>query len=198
MMRRAQSQGKPFIFSDKALEKAKKILTRYPDGKHESALLPLLDLAQRDNGGWISQEVMEYVANLLGMPPMQVYEVATFYTMFNMAPVGKYLVQVCTTTPCQLCGAEDILKACNDTAGVPQGETSKDGLFTVMEVECLGACVNAPMVQINDDYYEDLDAASIKRVLKDLKEHKQPTPGSQKGRQASAPEGYDDQAQKAQ
>lgn len=180
-------EGEPFRFDPKVLNQAEEILSRYPAERRASALIPLLDLAQRQKGGWISREAIEYVADFIGISKMQAYEVATFYSMFNLHPVGEYLVQVCTTTPCQLRGSDDILKVCNRMAGVPQGETSRDGLFTVVEVECLGACVNAPMVQINDDFYEDLTPASVEGVLEDLRAGRKVTPGPQNGRHSSEP-----------
>jgi NADH dehydrogenase (ubiquinone) flavoprotein 2 len=132
--------------------------------------MPLLDLGQRQHG-FTSISVMNEVARLLEMPPMRVYEVASFYTMYNRTPVGKYFVQICTTTPCQLggCGSDVIVKAIKEELGIEQGQTTADGLFTILEVECLGACVNAPMIQINDDYYEDLTPASVKDLLKALR-----------------------------
>lgn len=187
MKRRMTPQGKAFQFKPETLKKAEEILSRYPAGRKASALIPLLDLAQRQMGGWISQEAIEYVANAIGISKMQAYEVATFYSMFNLYPVGKHLVQVCTTTPCQLRGSDEILKVCNRMAGVPQGETSKDGCFTVVEVECLGACVNAPVVQINDDFYEDLTPESTEEILEKLKDGQGAVPGSQNGRHSSEP-----------
>ena len=176
-----------FTFSPENLDKSKAIIAKYPNGYQASAVLPLLDLAQRQNGGWVSREAMQYVAELLDMAPIRVYEVGTFYTMLNLEPVGKYLVQLCRTTPCWLCGCGDIRAACEQTLGIHVGETTADGLFSLVEVECLGACVNAPVVQINDDYYEDLDANGIKAILEALKRGEAPAPGSQTGRQTSAP-----------
>jgi len=184
------SQGKPFTFSSQNQKKVSEIIAQYPVTRQASAILPLLDLAQRQAEGWLPQEAIEHVAELLKISPIRAYEIATFYTMFNLSPRGKYLLQVCTTTSCQLVGSGEILKACNKTADVIQGETSKDGLFTVVEVECLGACVNAPVVQINDDYFEDLNAERMLNILNDLKLGKQIKPGSTIGRQCSAP--YED------
>lgn len=181
MKRRMTLEGKPFKFNPETLREAEEILSHYPDGRKASALVPLLDLAQRQLGGWISQEAIEYVASYIGISNMQAYEVATFYSMFNLHPVGKHLVQVCTTTPCQLRGGDEILKVCHRVSGVPQGETSKDGFFTVVEVECLGACVNAPVVQINDDYYENLTPESTEELLERLRAGEQVTPGPQNG-----------------
>jgi NADH dehydrogenase (ubiquinone) flavoprotein 2 len=190
----ADYQPAAFTFKDK--KKVKEIIARYPRGRQKSAVMPLLDLAQRQTGedgakakppygGWISRAAMDEIANILDMPEVKVYEVATFYSMYNLAPVGKYLVQICGTTPCWLCGAADIIKACEKHLGIKMWETTKDGLFTLMEVECLGACVNAPMVQINDDYYEDLTPQSMKAILDALKNGKDVPVGSQVGRKGS-------------
>jgi NADH-quinone oxidoreductase E subunit len=187
------SQGKPFTFSFQNQKKAAEILARYPATRQASAILPLLDLAQRQAEGWLPQEAIEHVAELLKISSIRAYEIATFYTMFNLSPRGKYLLQVCTTTPCQLGGSDEILKTCNKMTDVDQGKTSEDGLFTVLEVECLGACVNAPVVQINDDYFEDLNAERMLTILNDLKLGKHVKPGSTIGRQCSAP--YNDSHQ---
>ncbi len=178
-----------FSFSEESMAKARQVMDRYPEGRKASATIALLDLAQRQNGGWLPPEAIEYVANLLEIAPIRVHEVASFYTMFNLKPVGRHFIQVCRTTPCWLRGSEDLTRACQDTLGVGLGETTEDGHFTVVEVECLGACANAPMVQINDDYYEDLDAERMVGLIEDLKAGKEVTPGSQTGRQGSAPEG---------
>ena len=183
----AGGDGKDFAFTAENADKAKAIVARYPEGRQASAVLALLDLAQRQHGGWLPLAVIDFVADWLRMPRIRVYEVATFYTMFNLEPVGRHLVQVCTTTPCWLCGSDDVLGACREALGIGVGETSADGRFTLVEVECLGACCNAPMMQINDDYYEDLDAASTKRVLDALKRGETPKPGSQTGRRTSEP-----------
>lgn len=186
--------GEGFVFTKENEEKAKKIIARYPEGKQQSAVMPLLDLAQRQIGeetetqGWLPVPVIEYVAQYLSMPYMRAYEVATFYTMYNMKPVGKYHVQLCGTTPCMLRGSEDVMRACSDM-GIKKGEVTEDGLFTLTEVECLGACVNAPMIQINDDFYEDLTYESTKEILEALKRGEQPKVGTQVKRQFSAPEG---------
>ncbi|WP_293884324.1 NAD(P)H-dependent oxidoreductase subunit E [Sphingomonas sp.] len=170
------------------------IIARYPPGRQQSAVMPLLDLAQRQVGaetttqGWLPVPVIEFVATLLGMPYMRAYEVVTFYTMYNIAPVGRYHVQVCGTTPCLLRGSDDVLAACKNK-GLSKGKTTPDGMFTLTEVECLGACANAPMVQINDDNYEDLDYDKTIAVL-DALLHDLPTkPGPQIDRQTSCPEG---------
>jgi len=178
-----------FAFTDETLAEAKKIMARYPEGRAASATLALLDLAQRQNGGWLPGEAIEYVANLLEIAPIRVHEVASFYTMFNLKPVGTHFIQVCRTTPCWLCGSDDITKACLDTLGIGLGETTEDGLFTVVEVECLGACANAPMVQINDDYYEDLTPERMAEMIAELKAGTPVPTGSQTGRQGSSPAG---------
>ncbi len=177
-----------FAFSEENLEKVRTIIAKYPDGRQQSAVMPILDLAQRQEG-WVSQAVMDHVADMLSMAPIRVYEVATFYTMFNLKPVGKYHVQVCTNLPCMLRGSDEVVHSCKKTLGIDIGETTEDGLFTLSEAECLGACVNAPMMQINDDYYEDLDAANTVKVLEALKKGETPKPGSQSGRINSAPVG---------
>jgi NADH-quinone oxidoreductase E subunit len=169
-----------FRFMPEYLEKAKALIANYPPGRQASAVIGVLDLAQRQEG-WLSRTAMDEVAKMLDMAPIRVYEIATFYTMFQLKPKGKYLLQVCTTTPCWLRGSDAIMKACEHAA---DGET-----FSVQEVECLGACVNAPVVQINDDFYEDLDEASLKKVLDAFKRGETPKPGPQVDRQTSAPEG---------
>lgn len=190
----AKYQPESFSFKDK--KQVQDILGRYPKGFEQSAIMPLLDLAQREvgkigakakkpYGGWIPRAAMDEIANIVDVAPIKVYEVATFYSMYNLAPVGKYLIQLCTTTPCWLCGSTAILEACEKTLGIHAGETTKDGLFTIMEVECLGACVNAPMAQINDDYYEDLTPELMTNLLKALKSGKAVPIGSQKGRKGS-------------
>ena len=176
-----------FEFSPEILSRANAHMAKYPENRQASAVLPLLDLAQRQNGGWVSREAMAYIAGLLDMAEIRVYEVATFYTMLNLNPVGKYLVQLCRTTPCWLCGSDDLRNACKDELGIGVGETTDDGMFTLVEVECLGACVNAPMVQINDDFYEDLSAGRLKEIIAMLRRGEQPPTGSQTGRQTSAP-----------
>ena len=183
-----------FAWSDANAAKAKEILGRYPAGREQSASLPLLDLAQRQVGaetntqGWLPVPVIEFVARQIGVPYMRVYEVVSFYTMFNMAPVGRYHVQVCGTTPCMLAGSDDVLAACKNH-GLVKGRTTPDGLFTLTEVECLGVCANAPMVQINDDNYEDLDYDRTIGVLEALARGETPAAGSTIGRRASCPEG---------
>ena len=176
----------PFAFDEANLKRAQEIISHYPPQYKKAAVIPLLDLAQRQNKGWTSISVMNYVAKFLEMPPMRVYEVATFYTMFNREPIGQHFVQVCTTTPCMLRGSTDILKACLETTGVSKpGGTSKDGKFTVVEVECQGACSNAPMVVIGDDFYEDLTPETTKKVLSAFARGEKPKAGPQSGRQTS-------------
>ena len=183
------AQPETFAFTSEYLEKAKWHIAKYPAGRQQSAVMPLLDLAQRQNGGWIPQAAIEYIADMLKMASIRVYEVATFYTMYNLQPMGKHHVQVCTNLPCWLRGSDEVMAACKRATGVGHGETSADGLFTVTEVECLGACVNAPMMQINDDYYEDLDGATAENVLNTLKAGGKPEVGSQSGRHTCEPAG---------
>ncbi len=182
-------QPEHFEFSAETLEKAKGFIAKYPSGKQASAVMPLLDLAQRQNGGWLPRAAVEYVADMLGMPVIRVYEVATFYTMYRLDPVGEHVIEVCTNTPCWLRGSDRIVEACKKTLGISVGETTPDGKFTLAEAECLGACVNAPMMQIGDDYYEDLDQDSTARVIEALRRGEKPRPGPQVERQASAPIG---------
>jgi NADH-quinone oxidoreductase subunit E len=183
-----------FAWTEANAAKAKEIIGRYPAGRQASASLPLLDLAQRQVGaetktqGWLPVPVIEFVAKQLDMPYMRVFEVVTFYTMFNLVPVGRYHVQVCGTTPCMLRGSDDVFAACKNH-GLAKGKTTPDGLFTLTEVECLGACANAPMVQINDDNYEDLDYDKMTAILEALAAGETPKPGPQVDRQTSAPEG---------
>jgi len=183
-----------FAFTAENEAKAKLIVGRYPPGRQHSAIIPLFDLAQRQIGaetgtqGWLPVPAIEYVAAYLAMPYMRAYEVATFYTMFNLAPVGRFHVQVCGTTPCMLRGSDDVLAACYGK-GLRKGATSADGLFTLNEVECLGACANAPMVQINDDNYEDLTFETMTAILDALARGDTPKPGPQIDRQTSAPVG---------
>lgn len=186
---KAFEQPTSFEFSKESAEKASTYIAKYPAGRQASAVLPLLDLAQRQAGGWVPKAAMDHIASILGMAPIRVYEVASFYTMFNLAPVGKYLVQVCTTTPCWLRGSDDVMKACKNKLGIGRDESTEDGMFTVMEVECLGACANAPMIQINDDFYEDLTGELTEKLLGDLQAGKEVTMGSQTGRKGSAPAG---------
>ncbi len=176
-----------FAFTADNEAKLAKIIARYPEGRQQSAVIAALDIAQRQNKGWINQAVIEAVASRLSMAPIRVHEVASFYSMFNRKPVGRHFVQLCRTTPCWLRGSDDVRKACEEELGISLGETTLDGKFSLVEVECLGACVNAPMMQINDDYYEDLDAPKTKALLQALKRGDQPKPGPQAQRQFSAP-----------
>jgi NADH-quinone oxidoreductase subunit E len=173
-----------FKFTPANAKKAKEVIARYPAGRQRSAVMPLLDLAQRQVGaatqtqGWLPVPVIEYVAGMLDMPYMRAYEVASFYTMYNLAPVGRYHVQVCGTTPCLLRGSDDVMAACKNK-GMNKGKTTPDGLFTLTEVECMGNCSSAPMVQINDDNYEDLDYDRTMAILDALEQGKQPKTGTQ-------------------
>ena len=176
-----------FEWSEINYSKVKKIIKIYPTGKQQSAVIPLLDLAQRQNEGWLSKNVIEKVAETLSMSYMRVLEIATFYSMFNLEPIGKNFVQICRTTPCWLRGSDKLTKVAKEFSGCNLGETTKDKKFTFVEVECLGACCNAPMVQINDDYYEDLDENTFKKILLDIKNNTQIKKGSQIGRQTSHP-----------
>lgn len=176
-----------FAFTPENTRTVETIIAKYPTGRQASAVLPLLDLAQRQNGGWLSIPALEVVADCLGIPLIRVMEVATFYTMFNLKPVGKFHLQVCGTTPCWLRGAEQIMSTIQDHLGIGVGDVTKDGLFSVCEVECLGACVNAPVVQINDDFYEDLSPQTMIAILEAFKRGEKVPMGSQIGRHASEP-----------
>jgi NADH-quinone oxidoreductase subunit E len=178
-----------FEFTADNVKKANAFIARYPEGRQRSAVMPLLDLAQRQNGGWLPDGAVEAIAGILGMAPIRVLEVATFYSMYNQAPVGKHRINVCTTTPCWLRGSDEVVHACKTSLGIEIGETTADGEFTLAEVECAGACVNAPVVEIGDEYYEDVDAESMTRIIEALKRGDKPASGSQIGRQTSAPEG---------
>jgi NADH-quinone oxidoreductase E subunit len=180
-------QPKSFEFTSENLERARAHIAKYPPGRQTSAVLPLLWIAQEQTGGWLPRAAMDRVAEILEMAPIRVYEVATFYTMFNLRPVGRYLLQACTTTPCWLCGSDAVVEACKTKLGIGVGGTTLDGLFTLVEVECLGACVNAPILQVNDDFYEDLDGPTTKALLDALRDGKAPPPGSVIGRQGSEP-----------
>jgi NADH-quinone oxidoreductase subunit E len=184
-----------FAFDGESGEAIEKIVARYPAGKQASAVIPLLYVVQRQmkrqtGSAWVPKVAMDAVAARLGMAPMRVYEVATFYFMFNMKPIGRFHLQVCGTTPCWLRGSDAVAKACKDATGIAgYGQTSADGLFTMTEVECLGGCVNAPILQVDDDYYEDMDYESTVRLIEALKRGERPAPGSAIGRQTSAPAG---------
>lgn len=178
-----------FAFTPENQEKARQIIARYPEGREASAVMPLLDLAQRQHDNWLPRAAMDHVAEMVGIAPMRVYEVATFYTMYNLRPVGKHHVQVCTNISCLLRGSDEVLHACKNRLGIDVGETTEDGQFSLSEVECLGACVNAPMMQINDDYYEDLDAGTTEAVLDALAKGEAPETGPQSGRKGCEPMG---------
>ncbi len=186
----AFEQPKSFAFTGENLTRAKQHMAKYPEGRQNSAVMPLLDLAQRQHDGWLPLAAMDHVAEVLGMEPIRVYEVANFYTMYNLKPVGRRHVQVCTNICCLLRGSDDVEAACRKELGIDFGETTDDGMFTLTEVECLGACVNAPMMQINDDYYEDLDAKSAAKILKELKNGGTPKPGPQNARKGCEPITY--------
>jgi len=181
-------QPKDFAFTKDNLDWAKQQIAKYPEGRQASAIIPLLWKAQEQAGGWLPEAAIRYVADFLGMAHIRALEVATFYTMFNLEPVGKFYVQLCGTTPCMLRGAESLKQVCRDKIGAP-GHVTADGKFSWLEVECLGACVNAPMVQINADYYEDLTAERLTQILDDLAAGKPVPPGPQIARQFSAPIG---------
>jgi len=178
----AVAEPTSFEFTAENIELATRIIAKYPEGRQQSAVMPLLDLAQRQCGGWLPKVAIDYVAHYLDMPPIRALEVASFYTMYNLKPVGKHFVQVCTTTPCWLRGSDEVLHACEKKLGIKAGQTTADGQFTVIEVECLGACVNAPMMQIGDDFYEDLTAETTEKVLDALARGEKPATGPQNGR----------------
>jgi len=198
-----EHQPESFSFTPENMAKIQEVFAKYPEGKQKSAIMPMLHLAQKQvaehgpygpyeqGGGWVPRAAMDEVARLVGEAPIKVYEVATFYSMYNLHPVGKHLIQVCTTSPCMLggVGSDVIVKACRDHLGIDFEQTTTDGLFTLKDVECLGACVNAPMVQINDDYYEDLTEQKIIDVIEALRRGEKPTVGSQSGRKGSCPSG---------
>lgn len=183
----AHVQPQSFEFTPENLERAKKIIACYPQGKQASAVMPLLEMAQEQHENWLPRAAMDYIADMLEMPRMRVYEVATFYTMYNLKPSGRKLVQVCTTTPCWLRGSSDIMDACKRKLGIGNHGVTEDGAFGLVEVECLGACVNAPMVQINDKYYEDLTPERMEQILEMLANGEEPPVGPQIKRQTSAP-----------
>jgi len=178
LKRPSKEQPKNFEFIPASLEAAKKIITQYPEGKQQSAVMALLYIAQKQNNNWIPLAAMKFIAKYLEMPYIKVYEVATFYTMYNLAPVGKHFIQVCTTTPCMIRGAYKLVEACKEKISEKENELSKDKNCSWMEVECLGACVNAPMMQINDDYYEDLDKEKMLKILDEILIGKTTKPGS--------------------
>ncbi len=186
--RLTKNQPEAFAFTAENLEWAKAQIKKYPEGREASAVLAILWRAQEQCDGWLPEPALRYVADMLGLAYIRVYEIATFYTMFNLAPVGRYYVQLCGTTPCALRGADALKTVCREKIGAP-GQVTGDGLFSWIEVECLGACVNAPMVQINKDYYEDLDPGRLKWILMNLREGRDVEPGPQSGRRSSEPVG---------
>ena len=184
----SKDQPDSFEFNSKSLEAAKKIISNYPNGKQQSAVMALLYIAQRQNDNWIPLSAMKYIAKMLEMPYIKVYEVATFYTMYNLAPVGDYFFQVCTTTPCMIRGAYKLVDVCKKKISEKESEITENGKASWMEVECLGACVNAPMIQINDDYFEDLNEEKLEKIIDQINNNQKPKPGSYRGRLSSEPE----------
>ena len=184
----SKEQPDKFEFTLDNLEKVKKIINKYPNGKQQSAVMPLLYLAQKQNNNWIPLSAIKYIGKLLEMPYIKVYEVATFYTMYNLTPVGNHFIQVCTTTPCMIRGAYKLVEACKEKISPNENELSEDKNCSWMEVECLGACVNAPMIQINNDYYEDLDKEKTLKIIDQILKGETPKPGSYRGRLNTEPE----------
>ena len=183
-----EKQPEVFKFSDKNLKIAEDILKKYPQDRKKSAVMPLLYLAQKQNENWIPLSAMKYIAKYLSIPYIKVYEVATFYSMYNLSPVGKYLVQVCTTSPCLIRGADKLVRVCKEKISTNERELSENKKCSWMEVECLGACVNAPMIQVNEDYYEDLDEKNTREIIESLLKDKPLKPGSYRGRKNTSPE----------
>ncbi len=188
LRRPAKNQPENFEFNPSSLEAAKNIVAKYPEGKQQSAVMALLYIAQKQNENWIPLAAMKYIGKFLSMPYINVYEIATFYSMYNLAPVGKYFVQVCTTSPCALRGANKLVDICKEKISNNQNELSQNKLCSWTEVECLGACINAPMMQVNEDYYEDLDETNTKKILNSFLEDNPLKPGSYRNRNNSAPE----------
>ena len=184
----AKEQPENFKFDDKNIISAKKIISNYPEGKQQSAVMALLYIAQKQNDNWIPLAAMKYIAKFLNMPYIKVYEVATFYSMYNLSPVGKYFFQICTTTPCMLRGAYDLVDVCKKRISKNENKISQDGNTSWIEVECLGACVNAPMIQINEDYFEDLNIEKLEKIIDQIKQNEIPKPGSYRGRINTEPE----------
>ena len=184
----SKEQPEKFEFSSNSMEAAKAIISKYPKGKQQSAVMALLYIAQKQNDNWIPLAAMKYIGKFLDMPYIKVYEVATFYTMYNLSPVGNYFVQVCTTTPCMIRGAYKLVEACKEKISEKENELSENKTCSWMEVECLGACVNAPMMQINDDYFEDLDKEKTLKILDKVLNREKPEPGSYRGRTNNEPE----------
>jgi len=188
LRRPCKEQPINFEFNSTSLEAAKAIIKKYPKNRQQSAVMALLYIAQKQNSNWIPLAAMKCIGKLLDMPYIKVYEVATFYTMYNLAPVGKHFIQICTTTPCMIRGAYKLVEACKEKISENENELSKDQSCSWMEVECLGACVNAPMLQINDDYYEDLDKEKTLKILDKILTGETPKPGSYRGRLNNEPE----------
>ena len=188
LRRPSKEQPEMFEFNTDSLKAAEIILAKYPKDKKQSAVMPLLYIAQRQNSNWIPLAAMKYIGKFLDMPYIKVYEVATFYTMYNLAPVGKHFIQICTTTPCMIRGAYKLVEACKEKISKNENELSKNKSCSWVEVECLGACVNAPMMQINDDYYEDLNKEKTLQILDEILNGKIPKPGSYRGRVNNEPE----------
>ena len=184
----SKDQPKDFIFNDNSLKAVNKAISNYPKNRQQSAVMSLLYIAQKQNDNWIPLAAMKLIAKTLNMPYIKVYEVATFYTMYNLAPVGEYFFQVCTTTPCMIRGAYKLVDVCKKKISKNESEISKDGKFSWLEVECLGACVNSPMVQINEDYFEDLDPDKLEKIIDKIYNNEKPIPGSYRGRLSSEPE----------
>ena len=188
LRRPSKEQPDNFEFNSSSLDAAKTIIAKYPKDKQQSAVMALLYIAQKQNSNWIPLVAMKYIGKFLDMPYIKVYEVATFYSMYNLAPVGKHFIQVCTTTPCMIRGAYKLVEACKEKISEKENELSKDKSCSWMEVECLGACVNAPMMQINDEYYEDLDKEKTLKILDEILSGKTPKAGSYRGRLSTEPE----------
>ena len=188
LRRPAKDQPKSFEFNPSSLDAANIIVAKYPEGKQQSAVMSLLYLAQKQNDNWIPLAAMKYLAKFLNIPYIRVYEVASFYSMYNLSPVGKYFFQICTTTPCMIRGAYDIVKVCKDKISHKENELSKDKTCSWTEVECLGACINATMIQINNDYFEDLYSKKFEKIINQINNGENPKPGSYRGRKNSEPE----------
>ena len=184
----SKEQLKNFKFNDQNIKEVDKIILNYPKGKQQSAVMSLLYIAQRQNDNWIPLSAMKCIAKILNMPYIKVYEVATFYSMYNLSPVGKYFFQICTTTPCMIRGAYKLVNVCKKKISENESEISKNGKSSWLEVECLGACVNAPMIQINEDYFEDLDSEKLEKIIDKIDNNEKPKPGSYRGRLSSEPE----------
>ena len=184
----SKEQPNVFEFNEQNLKAVEKVISNYPKNRQKSAVMPLLYIAQKQNNNWIPLAAMKLIAKTLNMPYIKVYEVATFYTMYNLAPVGEYFFQVCTTTPCMIRGAYKLVDVCKKKISENESEISKDGKSSWLEVECLGACVNAPMVQINEDYFEDLDSEKLEKIIEKISNNEKPKSGSYRGRLSSEPE----------